>query len=151
MKKKIILFSLLIVVYLLGIMSAFIFVRFVVMKHGFMPFTGDRKPGKGSFEQHVVDRFAKKLDLTDEQKKQIIQILTNNKGTIDRYRDEFTAKMENTFDSLNESIKAILTEEQKKIFDKIIAEAPKVPGFPGNQPSNMIPRHDKEMPPDKNR
>lgn len=155
MKKKLVLFVLLIVVYMLGIMSGALIIKYVGIGHGFMSFPGGmhiKEPVKGgSPEQHLVELFSKKLDLSDEQKKQFIQILENNKSKIDKYRDEFYVKMEATMDSVDENMRGILNEKQIKVFNKVIANRPKMNKFPEMKPGMGPGRGFGVPPPERNR
>jgi Spy/CpxP family protein refolding chaperone len=148
MKKTLILVALLVVVYLLGMMSGFLSVRHFPggQRRGFMPPPPppmDGRPDKAQ-EQRMVNRFAKDLDLTDQQKSQVIQIMTSNKTVIDNYRDEFNAKMKKQMDKMDENIKSILTLDQKTKFEKMHATRPGPGkhefGKPDPEMSHNVPR-----------
>ncbi|MFA5858359.1 MAG: hypothetical protein WC955_04770 [Elusimicrobiota bacterium] len=139
MKKALFAISVLIIIYLLGVMSGFLSIKHFSSNRRFGPPMPDGRMGK-SPEQHMVDMFSKKLSLTEAQKKQIVQILISNKGVVDKYRDEFYDKMTKTMNTVNISIRTILNEEQKISFDKMLKEAPKQPEFRG-----PVPQRDRDI------
>lgn len=119
MNKKKMFVLMMLGIYAAGIASGVFVGRYLAMARGFMP---GRHPHGPPPPEQVVEKFAKLLDLTPDQKQQVLLILKDNKDTVDRYRDEFGAKMVSTMDAVHTGIKAVLTEEQKAKFDKIIAK-----------------------------
>ena len=150
MKKKIVFVSMMIAIYLIGVLSGVLLVGHFATKQGFIlpPPAGKLRR---TIEQHMVNKFTKKLKLTDEQKKQVIQIFSNNIAIVDKYRDEFSNKFGKTIDAMIENVKSVLTEEQKKIFDKMLEEGPRGPGFPPGRMPNMGHGNNRKFSPDKNK
>ena len=134
MNRKITFIFLMVAIYLIGIISGTIIGKIFFRGRDFR-----RRPPSS---EHVVGRFARELNLTDAQKKQVMKILENNRDTVDKYHDELNAKTRKTMDAVNDGIRAILTEEQKKIFDKILKDRPKRPEPHGNRPHMRPPEND---------
>lgn len=76
-----------------------------------------RKGGEKKTLEQMVENLDKKLDLTDEQEKQITVL----------YKDFFNQKVSREdrkakMDELNSKISSLLTDEQKAKFDKMKSE-----------------------------
>lgn len=130
MSKKLIFISMMIALYFVGIFSGIIIDRYFIGRLGLLPPPHHGGPGKGHPPSQMVDRLAKKLNLSNDQKEKVVRILEANKGTVDKYHEEFESQMKKTMDTVNESIRAILTDDQKKTFSNIIKE------FPGPEREN---------------
>ena len=79
-----------------------------------------RRGGEKRTPEQVVENLDKKLDLTDEQEKQITEL----------YKDFFNQKLsrderKTKMDELNSKISSLLTDEQKAKFDKMKSERSK--------------------------
>lgn len=79
--------------------------------------------------QDQLDEFTHRLKLTDEQKPQVKAILEDAHAQMKQLRDssagsseDTKAKMHGIHDKAHARIRAILTDEQKPKFDKMIAE-----------------------------
>ena len=82
-----------------------------------------RRGGEKRTPEQVVENLDKKLDLTDEQEKQITEL----------YKDFFNQKLsrderKTKMDELNSKISSLLTDEQKAKFDKMKSERSKRKG-----------------------
>ena len=80
-----------------------------------------RKGGEKKTPEQMVENLDKKLDLTDEQEKQITVL----------YKDFFNQKVSREdrkakMDELNSKISSLLTDEQKAKFDKMKSEPRKI-------------------------
>lgn len=83
----------------------------------FQTIDAQRKGGEKRTPEQVVENLDKKLDLTDEQEKQITDLYKdffNQKVS----REERKAKM----DELNSKISSLLTDDQKAKFEKMKSE-----------------------------
>ena len=71
------------------------------------------------------NRFSKNLNLTDEQKNKLNQILGKNKDVMKNLRKEIEPKFNKVRDSLETEISSILNDEQKQKFEKMIEKTRK--------------------------
>jgi len=146
MKKKLVLFSLLIFVYLFGVMSGLFLVMHHARKKGMM-FPPPDGIVRRMVEKHMLNKFADRLNLTAEQKQRATEIFSNNLAQVDKYRNEFWVKLSNAMNTMNESVRLVLTEDQKKIFDEMLKEGLRFPmgkpnGWPGK--STELVNEDKK-------
>ncbi|MCF2592336.1 hypothetical protein I6E11_00600 [Bacteroides caecigallinarum] len=86
----------------------------------FQTIDAQRRGGEKRTPEQVVENLDKKLDLTDEQEKQITEL----------YKDFFNQKLsrderKTKMDELNSKISSLLTDEQKAKFDKMKSERSK--------------------------
>ena len=63
---------------------------------------------------HFIHRFEEVVQPTDEQRKEIREILRNHFEEMDQYRNTFQTRM----DSVRKEIEALLTDEQKERLEK---------------------------------
>ena len=71
--------------------------------------------GKDHDPQKHLDRMTKKLELTEQQRGQVEQIMTDYRGRMDGLRSQMEALRKEK----HEKISAVLTPEQKEKFDKM--------------------------------
>ncbi len=76
--------------------------------------------------QKEVNMAAKKLDLTDEQKRKFVDILEKNKKSINTILKEIEPKLQDKFDTMEYEIKSILDDKQKLKFEEMIANFKKM-------------------------
>lgn len=136
MNKKLLLVCLTIGIYLTGLLSGVVAGKYLFPRHRFgPPAHGPARP-----PDQMVNRFAKKLHLTEPQKAAVVAIMENNRSVIDKNRDEFHASMLKTITAVNASIREVLTDEQRQIFDTMIADGPGGQGFlPGRPDKEDMP------------
>ena len=73
--------------------------------------------------QGQTERFAKRLQLTAAQEAQFKAILEDSRRQINNGRAELEMKLETIRNQTNEKIAAILNDEQKRAFQKLLGEA----------------------------
>ena len=89
-------------------------------------------PAKESAHRHQADpqreanRLAKKLNLTDEQKSQIVPILTDHQQQMKTIREDSSlsqqdrrAKMHSAWEDSDTKIKAVLNDQQKQKYEEM--------------------------------
>jgi Spy/CpxP family protein refolding chaperone len=74
---------------------------------------------KGAAIQAKLDRLVKELQLTEEQKQKVKEILTDTKEQTKKLLQEAKEKAKVLQTKSNDKIKALLTPEQKTKFDNI--------------------------------
>jgi Spy/CpxP family protein refolding chaperone len=85
--------------------------------------SGGDRGGFSSRQPDVEARFARRLELSSEQQKQLNEILEESRRQIDTTRAEMGKKFDEIRAATNTKIAAILTEEQKKKFEQLLKEA----------------------------
>jgi len=124
MIKRIISIFLVFVVFLVGVICGFVIDRLLISKR--MPFHRQPHQGQEIKIPHVLgNRFSKNLNLTDEQKNKLNQILEKNKDVMKNLRNEMEPKFNKVRASLETEIKSILNDEQRQQFEKIAEKARK--------------------------
>lgn len=98
-------------------MKKIIFLALVALL-GIHTVDAQRRGGTRTLEQ-IVEKFDKKLNLTDEQEKQITELYTEFFKK-ELSREERRSEME----KLNEKITSLLTDEQKEAFEQMKKERP---------------------------
>ena len=98
-------------------MKKIIFLALVALL-GIHTVDAQRRGGTRTPEQ-IVEKLGKKLNLTDEQEKQITELYTEFFKT-ELSREERRSEME----KLNEKITSLLTDEQKEAFEQMKKERP---------------------------
>ena len=93
-------------------MKKIIFLALVALL-GIHTVDAQRRGGTRTPEQ-IVEKLDKKLNLTDEQEKQITELYT------EFFKKELSREME----KLNEKITSLLTDEQKEAFEQMKKERP---------------------------
>lgn len=86
---------------------------------GMQQVDAQRKGGNARTPEQMVERLDQKLNLTDEQEKQIMALYTDFFKQ-DLSREERRAAMQ----ELNKKITALLTDEQKAAFEQMKKERP---------------------------
>lgn len=86
---------------------------------GMQQVDAQRKGGNARTPEQMVERLDQKLNLTDEQEKQIMALYTDFFKQ-DLSREERRAAMQ----ELNKKITALLTDEQKTAFEQMKEERP---------------------------
>lgn len=86
---------------------------------GMQPADGQRKGGNTRTPEQMVEKLDEKLNLTDEQEKQITTLYT------DFFKQELSREERRTaMQELNKKIEALLTDEQKTAFEQMKKERP---------------------------
>lgn len=99
-------------------MKKILFVAFVAML-GLQPADAQRKGGNTRTPEQMVEKLDKKLNLTDEQEKQITALYA------DFFKQEVSREERKTaMQELNKKIEALLTDEQKTAFEQMKKERP---------------------------
>ncbi|MCB1183109.1 hypothetical protein KDM41_06735 [bacterium] len=120
---------LLAVVFALGLFLGFTGGR---LQHGQRP--GPPPKGFRGLPPHFQDR----LDLTDEQSRRIDAVIAARKARIDEVLETYLPELRALTDSMRTDIRAILTPEQREVFDQLDRE----PGGPRNGgPGHHGPDH----------
>ena len=83
-----------------------------------------RRPwGEGKhFQERMLKRFDRKLNLSSDQEERLALILEQKRGKIDALRKEIRPKFEEIRNMTRTEIRQILTPEQQTKFDKMSAE-----------------------------
>lgn len=99
-------------------MKKILFVALVVML-GLQPADAQCKGGNTRTPEQMVEKLDKKLNLTDEQEKQITTLYA------DFFKQELSREERRTaMQELNKKIEALLTDEQKTAFEQMKKERP---------------------------
>lgn len=99
-------------------MKKILFVALVAML-GLQPADAQRKGGNTRAPEQMVEKLDKKLNLTDEQEKQITALYA------DFFKQEVSREERRTaMQELNKKIEALLTDEQKTAFEQMKKERP---------------------------
>lgn len=99
-------------------MKKILFVALVAML-GLQPADAQRKGGDTRTPEQMVEKLDKKLNLTDEQEKQITTLYA------DFFKQELSREERRTaMQELNKKIEALLTDEQKTAFEQMKKERP---------------------------
>ena len=153
MSSKTTVVALMAAIYLAGMISGAFIGRYVALTHDerarrapFHHRAGDTQASSEERRAQMMDRFARRLNLTDTQRTQVFAILENNKKTIDADRAAFNIKMRRTRDTIDAAIRALLTEEQKATFAQMAGDRCLRPLFDGRRLS-MHTMHEPPPPP----
>lgn len=99
-------------------MKKILFVALVAML-GLQPADAQRKGGNTRIPEQMMEKLDKKLNLTDEQEKQITTLYA------DFFKQELSREERRTaMQELNKKIEALLTDEQKTAFEQMKKERP---------------------------
>lgn len=99
-------------------MKKILFVALVAML-GLQSADAQRKGGNTRTPEQMVEKLDEKLNLTDEQEKQITTLYT------DFFKQELSREERRTaMQELNKKIEALLTDEQKTAFEQMKKERP---------------------------
>lgn len=99
-------------------MKKILFVALVAML-GLQSADAQRKGGNTRTPEQMVEKLDKKLNLTDEQEKQITTLYA------DFFKQELSREERKTaMQELNKKIEALLTDEQKTAFEQMKKERP---------------------------
>lgn len=99
-------------------MKKILFVALVAML-GLQSADAQRKGGNTRTPEQMVEKLDKKLNLTDEQEKQITTLYA------DFFKQELSREERRTaMQELNKKIEALLTDEQKTAFEQMKKERP---------------------------
>lgn len=79
---------------------------------------GGRRPNRVEMQKQFADR----LKLTSEQSTKVDSILESFRGNFSQVQSHYWQSFHGKRDTLRLSIRALLTEEQNKLFDKYIKE-----------------------------
>jgi hypothetical protein len=79
---------------------------------------GGRRPNRAEMQKQFADR----LKLTPEQSTKVDSILESFRGNFSQVQAHYWQSFHGKRDTLRMSIRALLTEEQNKLFDKYIKE-----------------------------
>ena len=74
------------------------------------------------FQQHMMQQFTSKLQLSAEQQQKISGILETTRAKIDTLRKETHPRFEEIRNATKDEIRVLLTSEQQKKFDVMNAE-----------------------------
>lgn len=153
MSSKTTVVALMVAIYLAGMISGAFIGRFAACKNdgrgprgGFHRHTGDTGASADERRAQMMDRLAKRLNLTEAQRLQVFAILENNKKIIDADRAAFNIKMRKTRDTIDTNIRALLTEEQRTAFTQMAGDRSLRPLFDGRR-LFMRPLHEPPPPP----
>jgi len=105
--------------------------------------------GPEFFSERMMDRLQRDLDLSAEQAKKIGAILKERMQNLEEIRKEARPKVAEQLKLMNEEISAVLTEEQKRIWERRFRRLPGELRPPGPGPGEG-PRH-RRGPPDRMR
>lgn len=83
--------------------------------------------------RYFVGRLDRDLDLTDEQRAQIENLLKQSQEDLKNLFDPISAQVREIHRKLREDIKAVLTAEQRETFEKIMDSRRGGPGRPGGR------------------
>ncbi len=93
------------------------------------PQTREHAHGRQADPQAQVNRLGKKLNLTDDQKNQILPILTDRQQQMKSIHEDSSlsqqdrrAKMKSTWEDSDAKIKAVLNDQQKQKYDAMQKE-----------------------------
>ncbi|MBI3297107.1 MAG: hypothetical protein HYZ75_03015 [Elusimicrobia bacterium] len=78
--------------------------------------------GAEGHQRRMLERFSKRLELTDDQRAKVSTILDNKRRRLAAMRAEAAPKFEELRTSTRGEIRALLTPEQLPAFDKLAAE-----------------------------
>lgn len=138
-------------IYLAGMISGAFIGRYIALandsrgQHGaFRRHTDDNRGTAEERRAQMMDRFARRLNLTDSQRTQVFAILENNRKIIDADRAAFNIKMRATRDVIDTNIRALLTEEQKTAFTRMAGDRSLRPLFDGRRLRSL---HEPPSPP----
>lgn len=85
--------------------------------------------GNKYYEGKILDglssRFSKNLNLTEEQREKLSQILDKHKEAMEKLRKDIRPKFEELRNSMKEEIKSIFNDKQKEKFDRMTEEREK--------------------------
>ena len=99
-------------------MKKILFLAIVAML-GLQPADAQRKGGNTRTPEQMVEKLDKKLNLTDEQEKQITTLYAGF------FKQELSREERKTaMQELNKKIEALLTDEQKTAFEQMKKERP---------------------------
>lgn len=76
-------------------------------------------PGAGYFPRAMVNRLDRRLDLTDEQRKKVEEIIHRRHANIDALWDGTRPRVRAEVEAANEEIARVLTPEQRARFEKM--------------------------------
>ncbi len=76
----------------------------------------EQKNNREKIPGRLSSKFSEELNLTEEQKRKLSQILDKYKMEMDKLREESNPKFRELRDSMKEEIKSILNAEQKEKF-----------------------------------
>lgn len=79
---------------------------------------GDREGRRAKFQEKCIKQLSKDLTLTKEQEAGITKIFDDGWAEMEKEKEAMKAKMDAMHESNETKIKALLTDEQKKIFDE---------------------------------
>ncbi|MEW6558480.1 MAG: hypothetical protein AB1349_14215 [Elusimicrobiota bacterium] len=120
MRRKIFAVLLAIVIFLVGTIFGILVDRITIMKMLHFPLPGvSLGPHHQKMPQRVIDKVARQLELSDEQKEKLVNILEKNKESIDKLFIEIEPKLQKRFGSMCDEIKTILNEKQKQKFEQM--------------------------------
>ncbi len=105
--------------------------------------------GPEFFSRRMMDRMQRDLDLSTEQEKKIGAIVKDRMEKLDDIRMEARPRITEQLKLMNEEISAVLTEEQKRIWQRSFRRLPGEVRPPGPGPGEG-PRH-RGGPPDRMR
>lgn len=90
-------------------------------------FRGKRMKGQAMDKkgQMFLDIMTKKCKLTDEQQKEIKNVLKANKEELEKVRNTFKDELQSIKSKVDTQIKSVLTEEQKEKFETLKENAKK--------------------------
>ena len=93
---------------------------------------GQPKVGRHGLEgsrRHAFDILSRKLNLSEEQKEKIKEILDASRVKVEASRKEAIKKFSEIRESTNTEIRAVLIAKQQKEFDKLLLERKQREGF----------------------
>lgn len=83
---------------------------------------GGKFTDKKDFSGSMLQKFARDLNLNEEQKQKIKLVLDRQKLTMDKLAKEMRPKIDAEMNTFRAQVRELLNEDQKAKFDKIIAK-----------------------------
>ena len=105
--------------------------RWVLLRGG--PLVGPR-PGGPLREGRFVGRFARHLDLTEEQQQKIRSILDEGRESTRAMQTDVRTRMEEVRRETHSRIREMLTDEQREKFDRMSRRGPRSRGWMRGRP-----------------
>jgi Spy/CpxP family protein refolding chaperone len=103
---------------------------------------------RGEFKEKMMERFSKKLNLTQEQRAEISSIFEEGRKKIEEMQSEMRPKFEEMRAETNAKIRAILDPGQQKKFDEMEADwGKRMKQFHGRHPARFGSEEKVSTPP----
>lgn len=115
MKKKVIIIIFFVLTFICGTIFGVLISRHI--HHKIMG--GFLGPDKVEHKERILKMFSRKLDLNEEQKIKLGDILDKHKKRLDELRDTFVPNFKKIHEEIQKDIKGILNSDQIEQFDKM--------------------------------